>query len=382
VVSNFQLVEADYRYDAELRRFMHESASDNSMSLRLEREPDYFDALQVEGVNVDVIAAHDRHKIIGVATRSEKPCFVDGAPEPVAVGYLSNVKIAPDYRQLSLLLQGCRFLGELHKRAACEFYLMCILTDNKKVIHFLHNSPQFAFFTSTGDDLPRFEALGLYKTYLLHAARRGSNLSTLQDIAIRRATREDVPHIIDFIRTHGPRRQFFPCYTEEDLSSRCGLLKGLAVRDIFLACQGEKLMGTLGVWDQTHFRQWYVNDHTQYRSLYNYFKDTCTEASSRLPQFDFKSPLDCRMLALACIAEDSHAVFTALLDEIKLSCITEGSMPYLWIGLHEEDPLNESIKREPSFLIESALYAVSWGNTTRDIKGLKKMIPYLELGSL
>lgn len=381
-MSNFQFVEADYRYDAELRRFMHESASDHSMSLRLEREPDYFDALQVEGINVDVIAAHDRHKVIGMATRSDKPCFVDGATEPVAVGYLSNVKIAPDYRKSSLLLQGCRFLGELHKRASCEFYLMCVLTDNEKVIHFLNHTPSFTFFTSTGDDLPAFEALGLYKTYLLHSASRGSNSSSLPDISIRRATREDVPYIVDFIRTHGPRRQFFPCYTEEDLNSSCGLLKGLAVSDIFLAYQKEKLMGTLGLWDQTNFRQWYVNDYTQYCSIYNNFKDTRTEISSRLPQFNFNNPLDYRMLALACIAEDNLAVFNALLDEIKLSCATGGSMPYLWIGLHEKDPLNEVIKREPCFLIESALYVVSWGNTKRDIKDLKKIIPYLELGSL
>ena len=160
------------------------------------------------------------------------------------------------------------------------------------------------------------------------------------------------------------------------------MLKGLAVHDIFLAYLGKELIGTLGVWDQTHFRQWYVNNYTLYRSLYNCFRDARSQGTPRLPHFDLTSPLDCRMVALTCIAGDIHSVFTALLDSIKLSCITEGTMPFLWIGLHEEDPLNEPVKQEPHFLIESALYLVSWGNTTRGIKGLRKMIPYLELGSL
>ena len=381
-MENFQLVEADRRYDAQLRRFMHESVSDELLSLRLEREPDYFDALQVEGVTVDVIAAHDGHKIIGMATRSEKPCFVDGSAEPVAVGYLSNVKIAPDYRKSLLLVQGTRFLAELHKRAACDFYLMCILTDNKKVLRLLQHSPHFSFFSSAGDDFPVFESLGFFKTYLLHGNDCRADAGSLSNISIRRATEEDVPAMVDFFRTHGPRRQFFPCYTEEELKSGFGLLKGLAVHDIFLACRGKDLMGTLGIWNQIDFRQWYVNNYTQYQTLYNYFKETRTKITPRLPNFDFSSSLDCRMIALICIAEDNLTVFTALLDAIKLACTTKEFMPYLWIGLHEEDPLNEAIKREPHFLIESSLYAVSWGNTTCNLKGLKKMIPYLELGSL
>ena len=369
-------------WESRLRTFLRYGAGGNPGILRLEREPCYFDALQVEGTTTDVLVARDGRKIVALGTRSEKPCFINGIPEPKMTGYVSNVLIAPGYRNSSLFFRGYRLFKQLHQAGQCTFYLLTVLAGNMKVLNVLQKNAGFSLLTPYRAGLPLLEPWGTYNTYVLGVTPSGVNSTGVSGLSVRRAEAADVPAIITFFRNHGPRRQFFPSYSEDDILSRSGLLKGLSVNDIFLARQGGELVGTLGVWNQTGFRQWHVHDEKAYTDMCTIL-DPAHRGSQPSPSCtDQGSKLNCRMLALMCITGDRPDIFSALLGRINLCCRSKGDLPFLLLGLHETDPLNACIKRQPHVLFESHMYVLSWNNTENRHKQLNKMIPYLELGSL
>ena len=56
----------------------------------------------------------------------------------------------------------------------------------------------------------------------------------------------DLPEILDFLRIWGPKRQFFPEYTERDFFNPEATFKDLAAHDVLLARRGGQLVGLIG----------------------------------------------------------------------------------------------------------------------------------------
>ena len=71
----------------------------------------------------------------------------------------------------------------------------------------------------------------------------------------QKAVREDLPEILDFLQTWGPKRQFFPDYGEQDFFHDEATFKDLRPHDLLLARRGRRLVGLIGAWDQHGFKQ-------------------------------------------------------------------------------------------------------------------------------
>ena len=218
--------------------------------------------------------------------------------------------------------------------------------------------------------------LGSYLTHFLSTAKENMYSKSPSDLTVRRACIQDVPVILDFIRNNGRQRQFYPSYTERDITGT-GLLKDLTIEDIFLAFEGPRIVGTLTAWDQTGFRQWYLNDQEAVLDPLDKYGN-----NNNWPQPDPKTPFNERILALICIKDDRPIVFTKLLRAVKEVYNDPASPSYLWLGLHENDPLKEAIKHEKYFRMTSHIFLVFWQEDEMDANRLKGGVPYLELGSL
>jgi hypothetical protein len=200
-------------------------------------------------------------------------------------------------------------------------------------------------------------------------------------LEIRRATQEDVPAIIEFWQREGGRKQFFPEYSDADLLSSDGLLRGLRPEDVFLAFTGKELVGTMAVWEQKSFRQSVVTGYnkqlTFLRLPYN--------AIARLLGYPILprlgSNLDYFNLSLICIQEDDPHVFTLLLAHVIKRYRSRYSL--FMAGLHERDPLLPVLRRYRHFPYASRLYVVCWEDGEEDFENLNEWrVPYLELGAL
>jgi hypothetical protein len=352
--------------DADLRRILAETPMPGRIAVSFRREPSYFDAAVVDGTFRQVVTARDCEagRLVGFGSRTVQERYVNGRPEPV--GYLSSLRLLPAHRNRGLVARGYAYFRRLHADGRTGLYLTTIAEGNALALDLL---------TSGRAGLPKYHFAGRYHTVALPPGGRGRKNGSAS-VTIRSAERADLPAILSFLEQEGPRRQFFPCYQGEDFFTSGGAFRGLRPGDLLLACRNGELVGTLAVWDQHDFRQTVVHSYGSplhwVRPLYN-----CWARLRGLPRLPAPGePFRYRTAALPVVAGDDGEVFRALVERA-----TAGSTPLL-IGLHEDDPLLDELRRYRATWYTTRLYLVCWDDGEELRAKLDGRVPYLELGSL
>jgi hypothetical protein len=357
--------------DMELRKVLHEMPMPGAVQIAYLREPSFFEALQVEGRYNEVLIGRDdeTERIVGLGSRSIKTAFINGRRSPL--GYLSSLRLAEEYRGGTNLARGYRILREWHQDGRTKLYVTMIMEDNIIARQLL---------TSRRAGLPAYHDYGRFCGMAI-SLRQKLKFVASKTLEIRPATLEDVTAIIEFWQQEGARKQFFPEYSAADLLSYEGLLRGLELKDIFLAFSEEELVGTVAAWDQRSFRQSVVRGYNRrlkfLRIPYN--------GVARLMGYPILprpgSNMDYFNLSLVCIREDDPHVFGSLLSQMIKRYQSRYSL--FMVGLHERDPLLPVLWQYRHFPYASRLYVVCWEDGEEDFSNLDDWrIPYLELGAL
>ena len=100
------------------------------ISVAFLREPSFAEAQEVEGERRKGIVVYDKSagKIVALASRSIKSCYVNGLP--CEIGYLSGLRIEKGYRGGFILARGYSFLKKLHQEESVGIYFTTIIEDN------------------------------------------------------------------------------------------------------------------------------------------------------------------------------------------------------------------------------------------------------------
>lgn len=118
--------------DADLRRLLRETPMPGPIQVSLEREPSFFAAARAEGGRQYTVAIRDQQtgQLAAMGGRSVQKVFVNGNPEHV--GYLSQLRIAPEHRRHSrqLLRMGFDLLRQTRTEDEAPFDITTIVTDN------------------------------------------------------------------------------------------------------------------------------------------------------------------------------------------------------------------------------------------------------------
>jgi hypothetical protein len=356
--------------EADLRAFARRAVMPGRMQVAYCREPDYFHGREVEGRSGEVVIGRDEQTgaIAGLGARSVKEMYLNGRRE--RLGYLSGLRVAPEFRRRTWLARGYRKLRELHHADPVPFYLTTIMRDNAGARDAL---------TSERAGLPRYQPHGGFEVLLLRPDRLRM-ISTRSGIAVRRGSADDLSAISEFLAAHGPSRQFYPAYQLEDLASQTGLLRGLAAEDLLVARRGERLAGVLGLWNQAAFRQHrVVGDGPWLRRL-----RPVLNALARWRGLPDLPAIGCEAglvnLALNCVAENDLDVWRTLLRAVPDHLV--GPERIVAAGLHERDPLLPTLLELPHLTYSSDLYLAGWEDSREPMTSVDGRVPYLELGSL
>lgn len=355
--------------DAALRNTCWKMPMPGPVRVAYAREPSFFEALRVEGRCSAVAAGRDAEtgQIIGIGSRSIKSAFINGEPAPL--GYLSSLRILEDYRHGTLLARGYRILRESHGDGRTRLYVTTILEDNKLARDSI----------ATGRaGLPAYHDYGRFQAMAVRLSQRpkGHRNSVLE---VRPATEEELPELVKFWQTEGPRKQFFPSYTVDDFSDQ-GLLRGLEPGHILMALSAGELVGTAAAWDQQRFRQSLVAGYSRtlgaVRPLYNAVASVLQYP--HLPAAG--SYLDYCYLSLVCTRNNDQRILTTMLSELIER--NRSRFSFLMAGFHERDPLLTVLRRYHHFSYCSRLYVVAWEDGETDFQHLDNRVPYLEVGAL
>jgi hypothetical protein len=372
-MSQFEFRLATPDDDAELRGVLSSIPMAGQVSLVFAREPSFFGATAVDGKSVQVVTVRDRAtgRIIGMGTRAIGPRFVGG--QPTSIGYLSGLRLLPEYHgRAGLLARGYRFLRALHQDGQTPFYLTTVAVDNTVALRTLTNGRA---------GLPTYHSLGNYVTLAISAEYPKSPTAASQHVNTRLAEVDDRDLILKFLATHGPRRQFFPIFESPDLFEPGGWLQGLQPRDIMLAFDGDRLVGTLGAWDQSSFKQTIVHGYSRWLSLVRPVYNTVASIRCRPQLPAVGSVLEARCGAIPVVVGDDAAVFSCLIEALSKEVARRG-VKLLLLGLHESDSLLPAGQVLAGREYVTRLYLVYWPDRPPELTELVQRVPYLELGCL
>ena len=360
---NYTYRVGEQKDESELRSFIASMPMPGSISIRMERNPNFFDAAAVEGdVNETLLVREQNGLLTGVGIRSEKIVFVNG--QESTIGYLSGLRVAEKYRSLRYLTQAYKELKKLHEKGSAKIYLTTIVDENERAIKVLESGK---------GSLPKYNFFGEYLTYVIPPGRvHGS-----PEYNIRLSEKEDMNSLLGFLNENGRTKQFFPIYNEDDFSN--GLLRGLD--EVYLAFKDGEICGCMGLWDQHSYKQVYIDSYSTSMKLLRPFYNIQAKLRKRA-----LLPAEGRLfnnvkVAIPLIKDDDEDVFYSMLDQLSFDA-AKLKKPLLY-GVHEKDPFKGILEHASSRVYKSRTYAVHWPDGEEDYRSLdRERVPYLELGGL
>jgi radical SAM superfamily enzyme YgiQ (UPF0313 family) len=356
--------------DAAIRSLLKRNPMPGAMSISFGCEPSFFDAIEVEGADPQVIVGERGGRIRGMGMIATRHVYINGTPS--TAGYLANLRIDPDARHATGLARGYRFLRKLHQKSPRgPFALTTIMEDNTLARSLL---------TSRRAGLPVYREIGRYHTLAFPLFRRHFQ-APRDGCRIVRGDEVGAEALARCLAAYGKEKQFYPVYAAGDLAAGGGILRGLSLRDFLVALKGDQPVGIMGCWDQSAFRQRIVSDYSGILAWLRPLIHAGLRAAGS-PGFPEKGESVKSLMATAIAIQDNRPdVFQQLLQRM-LQERGGKTWGFLLLGLARGDALLDTARKHFHFSIRSRIYAVDWGDGEAAIQALDSRVPYLELGSL
>ena len=356
--------------DPEIRRLLRDNPMDGQIRVSLEREPNAFLAVTVEGEPHHTVVAREAStgRIVGMGTRAVWNAFVNG--EPCRLGYLSQLRVDRAARgRRRLLAAGYAALRELRGPDEAPFDITSIIADNETARRLLGSGVP---------GLPSYRELSGFVTMVLPGVRTSRRPRLVQ---VEPGRPERLPEIADCLARNRRRFQAAPFFTTEDLGSP-ERSRGLAPTDFRLAVRDGRVVGCLALWDQTGFKQVVVRGYAPRLARWRPWLNRISPflRMPRLP--DPGEPLPHAYLSHVTVDDDDPDIFRALVESAHAEACAR-RYAYAVIGLAAGHPWLPWLQRRfRPRRYESVLYTVDWGEGAAAVEALDGRLPHVEAALL
>jgi hypothetical protein len=353
--------------DGELRALLQRSPIPGPISVTFEREPSFYDSCRVRGDFFQVAVGRDRQSgtIVGLGTRSVATAFING--EAMPLGYLADLRLEPQHRGGMLIARAYRFLRRLHADRLTRLYTTVIFSDNHVAL---------TTIASGRAGLPQYHDQGL-----IHCP--GINIRSAQppiesDCTIVRGSEELLPAVIECLNRNNSRRQFAPLHTSAMFRQRW---QGFRVEDFHVAVRGSKVVGVVGCWDQSSYKQTRVAGYGR-RLQCMIPVANALRPFTKTPRYP-KVGEEIAYFYISFIAVDGDdlRVFRALLRSAYNSAIGTQYI-YAMLALHERDPLLPALHDYSVTPLSARLFCVSFDDGRDLVQELDGRVPHVEAATL
>lgn len=310
--------------EPEVRTLVGSLAMPGAVSVRFQREPDYFLGTTVQGHPCDVLVARHRPDgaLAGVMVRAERQVFLDGRPATVA--YIGQIRVAPRFQGRWLMQRAVLELAALHDRSTT--YMGVIATDNPVALGTITGGRPLgaAWVTRVG----QVRSLAFVLRERLRPRR--------PRLAVEPVARAGLPEVVAFLRTHGRRRQLFPLVEPQHLSDG-RTYRDLRPRDLCVVRRDGDIAGVMGCWNQSGYKQEIVAGYSARLSRLRPAYDLLARLvkGQRLPGPG--EPIRTAFGCLRCTVDDDPDVLRALLDGACRRAAGQGQA-FLMVSFDEREP--------------------------------------------
>ena len=367
--TRFAITLAERADDAELRALLRDNPMNGSMQVTFEREPDFFAACAIRGNFHQVCVGRDLNsgRIVGLGTRSIADAFVNGGP--VHFGWLSDLRLQPAHRGGTLIARGYRFLRQLHSDRRVELYGTVVFHDNQTALRTI---------AATRAGLPSYHDLGIIHCPGINLRRRKPAINA--DCEIVRGRRELLPEIVACLNRNNARKQFAPVHDAESFIHG-NRWKDFQPSDFYVALRNNHVIGVVGRWDQTAFKQTRV---ISYGKRLRWIMPAANAVQSLFGAPAFPEPgqyVPFFHVSFIAIDHDHAGVFRALLRRVYNDSVGS-AFRYAMVGLHERDPLLPALKDYSLTPFAGRLFCVCFADGEPMYQTLDGRVPYVEAATL
>lgn len=352
--------------EAELRALLRATPTPGAVSLRFEREPDYFAGENVAGARDTTIVARRGGRVVCMGRCSRRAVYVAG--RLCEAGYLGELRLALGTRRgLAVLRAGYAFFARLEAEAgAAEFYFTSVASGNARAR---------AVLESRRVGLPAYDGLADLVTVAWPVRRGvGQGKSAGEKVV-------DAGALIQFLDTEARRRALAMPWNADSWDA----LKwhGLATDDFCAVRREGRIVAAAGVWDQAAWRQTVVAGYAGATGWLRPVINGLARVTGRpgLPAVDARLKQACvHPLAVAEGATESDV--DALLGKLERRAKVRG-VEWLVASVAAEDPLRAVLRRRSGAReYETRLYAVTLPGMANVDAGLRGQCVRPEAGLL
>ena len=157
--------------------------------------------------------------------------------------------------------------------------------------------------------------------------------------------------------------------------------RGFRVADFIVARCQDAVVGVVGLWDQSAYKQTVVQAYSgmlrRVRPLYN----TGAGLLGAQPLPEAGHAIRSIYASFLCVAGNDARIFQALLRS-AYNLAAQGGYAFLIIGFSVRDPLLASARRYAHITYRSRLYLVCWQDGAGFHERLDDRIPYIDVATL
>jgi len=325
---------------------------DGGISIRIDRDPDFFALLRLRGTG-KVFVALRGNEVVGCISAAMHTGYVSGLAETVA--YVGDLKVDPRFRGTATGLRLIQALQAFLESIGVDLCFSVVADGNRRVMPFFEGRM----------GTPRWVQLGRFLVdELLPSPFQGSTGA----YSIRAATPEDVPVITTLLDRFHRARQFAPRLCE-------GEMAGVVEAGLVLVARfGGAVVATLSLRDLGEVKRNVLLGAPGYVRAGLALLRVATA-----PLGGFSTPRigdSLRLLSVRHLAcDDEHrAAARALLAWARAEAYRRRFL-FLVVGLHERDPLRTMLRGIPRFTFTSLALVTSLENPGR-LETLKSGIPF------
>jgi len=325
--------EATAEDDRYLRGLLRDTPMPGSVALTLQREPNFFLASTIEGYRHETILGRDRvsERVIGLASRAVRDAWVNG--ETRALGYLSQLRVARDYRRSgSAVGRGFRLIRELHERDDTPYYITTIAADNHLARIVLEKDRSYK---------PNYRRKGVLSSLAL-PIWRARDVDPPAGVRVEPATSAHLEDIAACLQRNYARYQFAPHWTAEDLACP-ERTRGLNPEDFFVAIANGKIVGCVALWDQQAFKQTVVHGYSGWLAAVRHATNALAPVAGWPALPEPGEPLPHAFLSHFAVDDDQLQVGQALL-QAGYNAALQSKCAFVVVGFDRRNPFYAVVK--------------------------------------
>jgi hypothetical protein len=321
--------------DLAIRRLLRNNPMRGAISVSFEREPGYFQGVEVAGAVDKAILAFENDRPVCMGRCSIRDRYING--ETHRVGYLSDLRLDSSVQgRFDILRRGYQFFHELERNNPADFYFTSITMDNSRSLRLLQRGLP---------GMPRYEPLADFVTLFVPVPGRANRLKESREGAlspIKSNGLEWVPGtdisiraLVDFLNSRAGRYHLAAAWTEENLLSLQH--HGLSLSDFKILMNKGEIIGCAGIWDQRDFKQIVIRGYDRRLSLAR----PLINLGARLFGFPQLPPVGSivahGVLSPLAVAPDEMQSLPAMI-ELSLSSASRRGLEFLCLGFANGDP--------------------------------------------